>query len=120
MIAFARHSPSGSLPSVEVPLTRPFKCPCGAENEPALVAIWFWREDAVGGQNGEQHEQSRLRQSLPKQGRRNQRQARKHPDPNATEGLRSEFRSRLPRNRKAARGFAQAERDVAEPASPRS
>src|SRR5258707_2566525 len=42
------------------------------------------------------------------------------PDPNATEGLRTKFRSRLPRNRKAERSFAQAERDIAEPASPRS
>jgi hypothetical protein len=52
------------------------------------------------GQNGELHEQSR--QSPPQQGRGNQRQARKHPDPNATEGLRTEFRSRLPETEKVS------------------
>jgi len=34
--------------------------------------------------------------------------------------LRTEFRSRLSRNREAERGFAPTERDVAEPAPPRS
>src|SRR5713226_6727928 len=88
---------------------------------PALVVIWSRREDAVGcGNNGEQHEQGRSRQSPPQQGWRNQRQTRRYPHPDVAKGLRTEFRCRLSRNREAERGFAFAERDVAEPAPPRS
>jgi hypothetical protein len=72
----------------------------GRDFEPALVAVWSRREDAVGcAHNGEQHEQGRSRQSPPQQGWRNQRQTRKHPHPHVAIGLRTEFRSRLSRNR---------------------
>src|SRR4051794_38018201 len=73
---------------------------------------------SVAGKKGEQHEQGRSRQPPPQQGWRNQRQTWKHPDPNLAKGLRTEFRSRLPRNGQAERGLAEAKRDVAQPASP--
>src|SRR5258705_12252149 len=72
-----------------------------------LVDIWSRREDAFGrGNNGEQHEQGRSRQSPPQQGWRNQRQTRKHPHPHVAKDLRTEFCSRLSRNREAERSLA--------------
>src|SRR5207248_3137897 len=49
--------------------------------------------------------QGRSRQPPPQQGWRNQRQARKHPHSHVAEDLRTEFRCRLRRNRKAERGL---------------
>src|SRR5260221_4653138 len=54
-----------------------------------LVAIWSRREDAFGrGNNGEQPEQGRTRQSPPQQGWRYQRTARELPHPHVATGLR--------------------------------
>src|SRR6266478_6377347 len=90
-------SPS-SLPSKTHAVQSPFA-------ERALVAIWSRRVNAVGrGRNGEQHEQGKSRQSAPQQGRRNQRQTRKHAHPHVAQGLRTEFRSGLSRHREAERG----------------
>src|SRR5229473_2963106 len=92
-----------------------------ADHATPPLAMTPRREDAAyRGNRGAQHEQAKPRRTSPRQERRNQPQARQHTDPYLTQNLRTGLCGRLSRNRKTQRGAAPAQRDVAEPASPRS
>jgi hypothetical protein len=93
---------------------------------PALTCCGARLPSGPGGrmlsfaEQGEQQEQGRSRQSPPQPRRRNQPQARQHPDRHIAQDLRTRFCRRLSRDRETGRDSPSTQRNVTESAPPRS